>query len=155
MTKVREKRFVACPFSAAVEFAERAANRHRDLYLTPGPPLGERVSFAVAATEDSSDETRKHDALLIAWRPQTRGLFPDFRGVLTVRPQRAGVVLQIDGEYEPPFGLPGKIFDFIIGRAIAHRTMRNLLDYIAQSIQREYEAEKVQRPAVTGSPLAK
>ncbi len=138
MTQVREKRFVACPFSAAMELAEKSVNRRAGLYLTPAPPLGERARFAVASTHDSSDEARKHDALLIAWRPQTTGLFPDFRGVLTVRPHHSGVTLQLEGAYDPPYAVIGKFFDIVAGRRIAHRTMRRLLDDFAHDIEAEY-----------------
>ncbi|HKU66954.1 MAG TPA: hypothetical protein VJP85_04165 [Candidatus Baltobacteraceae bacterium] len=143
MTQVREKRFVACPFSAALELAEKAAQQRTGLYLTPLPPLGERASFAVASAPDSTDEVRKHDALLIAWRPQTPGVFPDFHGVLTVRPSHAGVTLQLDGAYAPPYGTLGKMFDFVAGRAIARRTLRHLLDDFAHDIETEYRDERV------------
>jgi hypothetical protein len=145
MTHVQRKRFVACPFSAAVELAERAANRRSGLYVTPSPPFGEHVRFAVATTPDSTDSARKHDALLIAWRPQTARIFPDFRGALTVRPHGAGVTLQIDGEYEAPYGAVGKLFDRIIGRTLADRTMKRLLDDFARDIEAEYRAEKRER----------
>ena len=142
MTQIREKRFVACPLSAAMKLAEKSVNRRADLYLTPAPPLGERARFAVASTHDSSNEARKHDALLIAWRPQTTGIFPDFRGVLTVRPHHSGVTLQMEGAYDPPYAVMGKVFDIVAGRRIAHRTMRRLLDDFAHDMEAEYAAEK-------------
>lgn len=142
MTHLEVKRFVACPFSAAAELAERATSGRTSLYLSPFPPLGEPVVFAMVSTPDKSDQVRKHDALLIAWRPQTRGMFPDFHGVLTVRPRHAGVWLQLTGDYEPPYALPGKLFDLIAGRAIAKRTMGRLLDSFARQIESEYRAEK-------------
>lgn len=142
MTQIREKRFVACPFSAALELAEMAVKLRADLYLTPAPPLGERARFAVASILGSSDETRKHDALLIAWRPQTAGIFPDFHGVLTVRPDHSGVTLQLDGAYDPPCAGLGKVFDVLAGRRIAHRTMCRLLDDFAQDIEGAYAAER-------------
>lgn len=145
MTHLSVKRFVACPFSAAVELAERAANRVSSLYLSPFPPLGERATFAVASIPDSTDETRKHDALLIAWRPQTRRMFPNFHGVITVRPESSGVMLQLSGAYNPPYAIAGKAFDLLAGRSIAKRTMVHLLDELAAGIQTEYTAEKRDR----------
>lgn len=148
MTQISEQCFVQCPFSAALELAEKAVKRHVELLLTPVPPLGERVRFAVSNTPDLTDETRKHDALLIAWRPETTGMFPHFHGVLTVRPDRAGVSLQLDGAYDPPYGAFGKVFDLIAGRQIAHRTMRHLLHDLANEIETEYAAERrEQQPA--------
>jgi hypothetical protein len=142
MTQVQVRRFVACPFSAAIEFAEKAANNRSGFSVSPSLPIGERVDFTTASTPDRSDATRKHDALLIAWKPQTRGMFPDFRGVLTVRPKDAGVSLQLSGSYEPPYGPAGKVFDLAFGRAIAMRTMRHLLNTFANDIEAEYNAEK-------------
>lgn len=125
-----------------MELAESSLKRRADLYLTPTPPFGERAGFAVGSTPDSSDEARKHDALLLAWRPQTNRVFPDFHGVLTVRPHHSGVTLQLDGAYDPPYAALGKFFDVVAGRRIAHRTMRRLLDDFARDMEAEYAAEK-------------
>jgi len=85
MSKSHVMHYVDIPFSAAMEYAERAVSRRDGLFLTPAPALGERVRFKSASTRDTSDDTRQHDALLIAWTPQNQRLFPEFRGVLTVR----------------------------------------------------------------------
>jgi hypothetical protein len=100
------------------------------------------VRFAAASIDDASDEARKHQALLLAWRPNTVRMFPEFRGVLTMRPQRHGATLLLTGEYEPPNGFAGRIFDVLLGRAIARRTMNSLLDEFRTEIEREYEAER-------------
>jgi len=142
MTSVHVHRYLHCPFSAAVELAEKAVARRDGFYLTPSPPLGERVRFAAASTTDTTDQARKHDALLIAWRPQTPHLFPDFRGAVTVRPQHRGAMLRLDGCYEPPFGLLGRVFDVFVGRSIAKQTMLQFLKDLAGDIEREYEKER-------------
>ena len=142
MARIRTDRYVDCPFSAAVELAEKAVGRRKGMYITPAPPLGERVRFTAASTDDVTDEARKHDALLIAWRPQTEKIFPEFRGVLTVRPQDRGVSLRLTGEYTPPYGAAGKVFDLFAGRMIARRTMRHLLDELAGEIESAYQEER-------------
>lgn len=142
MTEIRAKKFVDCPFSAAIELAEKAVGRRKGLYVTPAPPLGERVRFTAASTDDVTDEARKHDALLIAWRPQTAKMFPEFRGVLTVRPKHQGVSLRLTGQYAPPYGPAGKVFDLFAGRMIARRTMRHLLDELAGEIESAYQEER-------------
>ena len=150
MTKVAVHRHVSCPFSATMEFAEKAIARRNGLYLTPSPPLGERVRFAATSASDTTDLVRKHDALLIAWRPQTHGLFPDFRGALTVRPQHRGSSLRMEGHYDPPFGMAGKIFDFFVGRNIARRTMHHFLGELAVEIEAEYEQERHKTTCMIG-----
>ena len=142
MTRIKKSRYVDCPFSATLDFAEKAVSRRCGLFLTPAPALGERVHFAALGTDDTSDGTRKHTALLLAWRPQNEGLFPNFTGVLTFRPKSRGACMLLNGRYEPPFGLFGRIFDAFIGRAIAQRTMRALLDELGTEIEAEYDAER-------------
>jgi len=144
MTHIRAARYVECPFSAALEFAEKAVRGRPGFYLTPSPPLGEKVMVSAKSADDSSDDARKHDALLIAWRPQTRGMFPDFHGALTVRPELRGALLQLNGRYEPPFGFAGKLFDVIVGRSIARSTLANLLSDLALDIEAQYQEERRQ-----------
>lgn len=142
MTQFCVNRYVECPFSAAMEFAELALARRPDLYVTPSPPFGERVRIAATSVEDTTDLARNHDALLLAWRPQAQGMFPDFRGVLTIRPKRSGVWMRLTGAYEPPYGTLGKAFDAIAGRMLAQRTMRHLLADLAADIEAQYEEER-------------
>jgi len=141
MTHVRVTRYVQCPFSAALELAEKAVRGRSGFYLTPSPPLGERVSVTAKSTDDRTDDARRHDALLIAWRPQTRRMFPDFHGVLTVRPRHHGAFLHLNGQYEPPFGSAGKVFDAIVGRSIARSTLTHLLNDLALDIETQYQEE--------------
>lgn len=152
MTHVRVSRYVRCPFSAALEFSEKAVNRQSEFYLTPAPPLGERAAFSAKSTTDSTDCARKHDALLIAWRPRNSA-FPEFRGVLTARPYHRGAMLRLTGQYQAPFGLSGRLFDFIIGCSIARRTLRHLLEELALDIEAQYReeckrADSTQEPAL-------
>lgn len=142
MTQVCVSRYVDCPFSAALELTETAVTQRSGFYVTPSPPLGERVLFSAKSTNDSTDSARGHDALLIAWRPQTKGMFPDFRGVLTARPEHRGSKLRLTGQYEAPYGTAGKIFDFFIGRSIARSTVKHLLDDVAANVEQLYEQEK-------------
>lgn len=142
MTQIHVTRYARCPFSAAVELAEKAMAGRSDLFVTPSPPFGEHVRFAAVSAPDRSDESRKHDALLLAWRPETPNIFPEFRGVLTVRPKDHGVWLRLTGSYVPPYGKPGKVFDFFFGRALARRTVRRLLDEVAAAIEAAYGQER-------------
>ncbi len=142
MTQIRVGRYVDCPFSATLELAEIAIKRRSQFSVSPSPALGEIVALATRCTTDSTDSARKHDALLIAWRPLKTGLFPDFRGVLTVRPTYHGASLRLTGQYEAPFGMAGKVFDAMLGRSIARATLRRLLDEVALDIQALYQEER-------------
>jgi hypothetical protein len=147
MSRIRVTRYCECPFSAALELAEKVISARSELYLTPLPPLGEQAAFTSKATDDSTDESRKHSAMLIAWRPRTRSMFPEFRGVLTVRPHYRGAMLRLNGQYEPPFGFAGKVFDGIAGGFIARRTLGHLMDELAGDIEAAYAQERRHKTA--------
>lgn len=135
MTNVAVTRFVNCPFSAVIDFAEEALRSRGDISLSPAPLISQQATMTSRVTEDVSDPARRHDALLIAWRPKNSLLFPEFRGAFTVRPERRGAWLRIQGSYEPPFGFFGKIFDALIGRIIARRTLARMLGEVASNIE--------------------
>jgi hypothetical protein len=142
MTQIRVTKHANCPFSAAVELAEKAVHARKGMFVTPSAPFGERVRFTAATTGDRSDETRKHEALLIAWQPQASVFFPDFRGVVTVRPEQRGARLRFQGEYTPPYGTAGKVFDVVVGRTLARRTMHRFLDELSAEIEAAYAEER-------------
>jgi hypothetical protein len=145
MTRISREAHVEAPFSATLDFAEQIVTSRRALYLSPSPPFGQQVRFAAAGIDDTTDGARKHHALLLAWRPQNIRMFPEFRGVLTIRPHHRGATLIITGEYEPPSGIAGRLFDAALGRTIARRTMDALLGEFRTEIEREYEAERSSR----------
>ena len=65
-----------------------------------------------------------------AWRPAWRG-FPSFGATLTIRPAGQETELVLDGSYDPPGGVVGRIFDRIVGQKLATRTMDSLLNQLA------------------------
>lgn len=130
MTTVRTTCFVDCPFSGVIEFAEDA--------------LRSRQSITLATADDVSDRVRRHDALIVAWKPAIAFLFPDFRGALTVRPKGRGAWLRVQGSYEPPLGLFGRLFDAVFGQFIARLTLARLLAGVAREVEcrwRTYRTE--------------
>lgn len=145
MTTVRITRFTNCPFSAVIEFAEEALRGRRDITLSPAPPLRQQVYLDSRVTDDLTDTARKHEALLLAWTPSFTKLFPDFHGVLTVRPKGRGAWLRLQGSYEPPLGAAGRIFDALAGRFIAKRTLRRLLRDVAETVEQRWRAFRAER----------
>lgn len=139
MTTVRVAGYCNCPFSAVIEFAENALNARTEMRVPPGPSFSERVTFTSRSVDDRTDEVRRHDALLLAWKPKHRTLFPDFRGVLRARMQNRGVQLRLEGRYQPPFRSAGRLFDTLIGRKIARRTLQQLLDELTADIERRWQ----------------
>jgi hypothetical protein len=43
--------------------------------------------------------------------------------------------LTLEGEYEPPLGPAGKVFDVALGRSIARATVRRLLDALRDALE--------------------
>jgi hypothetical protein len=70
--------------------------------------------------------------LAFAWRPAWRG-FPSFGATLTVRRAGEQTELVLEGSYEPPGGVVGRLFDRVVGQKLAARTMDALLDQLAHN----------------------
>lgn len=68
--------------------------------------------------------------MAFAWRPGWRG-FPAFGATLTVRPAGEDTDLVLEGSYEPPLGIIGRLFDRVVGQRLAARTMDALLAELA------------------------
>lgn len=142
MSTVRATRFVACPFSAVIEYAEDVLRGRSDIRISPAPHVSGAVHVASRATDDFSDTTRRHDALLLAWKPLHPSVFPWFHGALTVRPKERGAWLRIQGSYDPPFGIFGRIFDTLAGRRIARRSLNRMLDDLCVQVEHKWEAAR-------------
>ena len=136
-------RYCDCPFSAVIDFAEKTLEHQRGMQVSPGPALTENVIHSTKLVGDRTDRARLHDALLLVWKPEHRTVFPDFHGVLTVRPLRRGASIRLQGRYEPPFGVAGKLFDAVAGRYIAKRTLKRLLDQLVVDIEARYVIERL------------
>jgi hypothetical protein len=141
MSEVRVTSYCECPFSTAIDLAQRAL-RERHMQVSPVETVAENVAHATKVVDDGTDRTRLHDALLLAWKPEHRGLFPDFTGVLTVRPKDRGVWMRLQGRYNPPFGIAGKLFDVVAGQRIAERTVRRLLGDVVNDIEAKWSAAR-------------
>jgi hypothetical protein len=92
---------------------------------------GVDVQFDVLFDWLSTDPRLK--GVAIAWRPNWRG-FPSFGATLTAQAAGQKTLLVLDGSYEPPGGIPGRFFDWIVGRELAARTMDAFLNQLRDSI---------------------
>ena len=160
MTNVREHVFIEAPYSQAV-----AAFEWR-LGLTPGQSEGRCVLTLVAPVvegheiaRDVTAETKRLPGeanftarYALSWDAgrTARGIpTPGFAGSITLR---AGedydeCELELDGRYEPPGGIAGKIFDDVVGRQLAHATLGALLDGVRRELRAEHERVEAQKHA--------
>ena len=73
----------------------------------------------------------------VNWSARDGGPFPVFYGALAVEQLSSGdrIGLVLSGNYVPPFGRFGALFDAVVGHRIAHATARDLLSDIAACIE--------------------
>ena len=102
---------------------------------------------AVKATHDveavfelSEDPLRFDEVWKVCWHPYGGGPYPDFEGTLAIRSRDGGgCTLELDGNYEPPLGQFGRVFDAVLGARIASATARELLADLAEEIEERTE----------------
>ncbi len=91
-----------------------------------GVSIGREVVATYAPAGDELD--RQQQQLSLHWSPKHGGAFPTFKGSLTLHAEPGGrCFLSLTGDYEPPFGPAGQVFDMALGHRIAQETARELL----------------------------
>jgi hypothetical protein len=83
-------------------------------------------------------ESPLDDLLVIRWSPEGTAVFPTFEGTLIVREngEAAKCWMELDGNYTPPLGSDGQVFDAAIGQRIARATARELLNDLKREIEK-------------------
>jgi len=75
----------------------------------------------------------------IAWEPKGGGPFPSFEGTLTSAQETSEFArLEIDGQYTPPLGPIGSVFDTALGKKIASATAQELLARLKETVETAY-----------------
>lgn len=133
---------VKCPFSATIEMIERLHHSGSEHSVGPFSGLRTPVICDLSEVRDYTDETRAHEALKVHWRANAKLPVPEMNGLLTVRPNGPLTELRMAGRYDPPFGVPGRIFDALIGRFVALRTIRRFLTELRLFIEAEWQKER-------------
>ncbi|MBV8490657.1 MAG: hypothetical protein JO199_09020 [Candidatus Eremiobacteraeota bacterium] len=154
MTKLRELISIRCPIAEAQARMIAFFERRRDSDGTTRLPLRIRIDdkgpLAGLALEHDvnvnaaigKDDQHLNDVVRIRWAPSGGGAFPEFEGTIVAWAEQDPNVtlLELQGTYQPPGGTGGEIFDETLGRTIAQRTARALLDDVARSIGAKVEA---------------
>jgi hypothetical protein len=146
ISRVVVERVVRAPFAAALDYAEgffrQAAEGTavgvplRFLVPTLGGRLQQPVQIQYARRPDQAEPGRAHDAFEVCWTAGSP-FFPDFRGTLRLRIASVDETrLSLEGEYRPPLGLLGAVFDALAGRWIARATLSDFLDRLAGAMER-------------------
>jgi hypothetical protein len=83
------------------------------------------------------DDQMLNDLIRIRWAPEGSVVFPKFAGTLVVRGESDPDLsfIELDGDYKPPLGSAGELFDETIGHRIAQLTARELLKDVTCGIE--------------------
>lgn len=147
VTRIFATQDVKCPFSGTIEFIERLHQSGSQHLVGPFAGLRTPVVCDLREVRDVTDESRIHEALVLHWKAQAKIPVPEMSGLLTVRPSGPLTQLRVEGQYEPPFGLPGRLFDVLVGRYITRRTLRLFLAELRTFIEAEWEKERAAHAA--------
>jgi hypothetical protein len=145
MSEIHECLTVLCPFD---QVRQAIAAYVGSLPVEHGSPVvALRVAVGDLVVERRADLVLKHarshagyEILDIEWRPYDGGLYPVFRGILSVEDVTGNYChFDLDGAYVPPLGLAGAVFDSVVGHHIALTAARELLDEIKTGVELAFQ----------------
>lgn len=152
MTHIYERLFLRCPYVRAREYLREALEAAADGKSVQTLPLTAPLTFVPGTLEKNvlvryergSDPLHFDEPWNVYWTPEGGGPYPDFSGELTVRADESyrGALLELTGDYAPPFGAVGRAFDMVIGAKIASSTAKSLLRQIGDSMESRYHTEE-------------
>jgi len=142
MTRIYAKRDVHCPFSAAIEMIEHIHDDGAGHRVGPFSSIRTHVHCDIAEIRDLTDGTRIHEALKFRWRAHSWISLPVMSGLITVRPNGLATELRMEGTYTSPLGAVGQLFDRIIGRRLAQRTVNGFLDELRDFVEQQWQKER-------------
>lgn len=160
MSTLFHRRYLACPYDRARRALEDTLH---DLAAT-GRPVIQTLRMPLAGSDDGrpgiekdvvvtygagTDPLHFDQPWTVQWKPTNGGPFPQFNGTLTVRADEdyTTCALELRGTYEPPLGIPGAMFDTVLGSRIASSTAREFLKEIATRIEARYREEEQAKAA--------
>ncbi len=155
MTRLLAHEHVRCPCDRleryVAAYLETCRREDGTIHLTLGPLPTHTLGFnlerpVVVHVQLGPDPAGLNQVLHVSWEPDGGGPFPAFSGILTAEPlegpDRDDSLLALDGNYEPPGGAPGRLFDETIGYSIARGSARALLDRLRDGAEAAYQRER-------------
>jgi hypothetical protein len=152
MTRVTESLYVDCPYVRAREFlhaalAQASADQLPHLVRLKATVPATRIELAKYVNvrySGATDPMHFDEPWRVRWTPEPGGIYPSFDGELTVRADETyrSAILELTGEYAPPLGAAGRVFDAAFGQRIAAGTAQELLARIAAEMEAQYHREE-------------
>ena len=160
MSTLFHRRYLACPYDRARSILEETLQE----LATTGRPVIQRLRVPFPVRDGSGPSIEKDVTVTygvgkdplhfdqpwaLHWTPTNGGAFPEFNGTLTVRADEdyTTCALELRGTYEPPLGIPGTMFDSVLGSRIASATAREFLKEIGMRIEERYRSEEQAKAA--------
>jgi hypothetical protein len=137
MTRIARTAQVCVPQRQAISLVDAFFLQRSKLNVKGIGPSSASVDVRYELLYDWTTIARRNDAVAFAWKPQWRG-FPPFGATLTVRAAGQDSQLVLEGSYDPPAGAAGRLFDLIVGKGLARRTMDGLLRDITGYVEGAY-----------------
>lgn len=83
------------------------------------------------------DDANLNELIRIRWTPEGTVVFPRFSGTLVVWGEENPALsyIELDGEYNPPLGATGQLFDEVIGHRLAEATAREFLRDVKRGVE--------------------
>lgn len=139
MTALHVERQVRCPFSLTIDLVEKYHTGHPDHRVGPFGWARAHVHCEASRVHDVSDRSRRHEAFSFTWRGGGWFTLPEVYGFITVRPSGVFTTLTLNGQYIPPFGVVGRVFDALLGRGLAQRSIERLMNDMVVFIEQSEE----------------
>ncbi len=139
MTPLHAVRDVRCAFSLTIELIEAFHAANPDHRVGPFGWGRAHVWCEASLVRDVSDHSRQHEAFSFTWHGSGWLPLPVIHGFITVRPNGQLTQLRLEGQYVPPFGIAGRVFDAALGRRVAQLAIQRLADEMASFVERGEE----------------
>jgi len=148
MTTIEQRQLVHAPLASAQRFLDGFFAAHRggdadDAHVTlhAGEMMARDALITLTPAQRPEDMTPR---FAVDWKDAADGPYPHFHGILTVAGDEDYDTfwLVLEGEYSPPGGIGGQLFDAVIGHRIAESTAASLLAEIRDESERQFGAEE-------------
>ena len=148
MSTVTGSVYLHCPVDRVVAYlregfaaiASTGPQRHELHAHVPGTKIDLSKAVLISCMPLNDDE---NGPWLVTWEPEPGGVYPTFEGVLSARAHdKDSAVLELDGEYKPPFGGAGVAFDKLLGHRLATDTAQEFLMELAAEMRARFAYEQ-------------
>jgi hypothetical protein len=148
MTEIHEEMPAECSFDRAPDYLTEyfgslgaVQGSGATLPLRLNLPIAS-IARDVLATLKPTPGYSLYENWSVTWAPKNPGPYPTFNGRLDIRPDGPGRCrLVLSGNYEPPGGTAGKLFDATLGKRIASSTMHELLTTLKGVLESAYQLQ--------------